>query len=250
VIRPLLLAAAFLGAWEAYARLGGVDEFILPAPSEVAEALWRDRSLLWNDFTVTAGEVLLGILVALVAGLGFAVAMHLWSSLRRAAYPLLIGSQAVPIPVIAPLLVAWLGFELAPKLAVVGLICFFPISVTALDGLRRVDPDLHKLMRTLGASRWQALRRVEAPSALPSLLSGAKVAVAVAVIGAVLAEQAGSTEGLGHLITQSIPQFETARAYAAVVVLSAFAVSLFGALALAERLLVPWANRRPEGGRP
>jgi putative hydroxymethylpyrimidine transport system permease protein len=249
MIRPLALALALVGAWEAYVRLGGVDEFILPAPTDVAAALWDDRGLLWDNFTVTAGEVLLGIVVAVVAGLAFAVAMHLWSSLRQAAYPLLIGSQAVPIPVIAPLLVAWLGFELAPKLAVVGLICFFPISVTTLDGLRRVDPDLRKLMRTLGASRWQALRRVEAPSALPSVLSGAKVAVAIAVIGAVLAEQAGSTNGLGHLITQSIPQFETARAYAAVVVLSAFAVALFGALALAERLLLPWAHRRSEGER-
>jgi NitT/TauT family transport system permease protein/putative hydroxymethylpyrimidine transport system permease protein len=106
-----------------------------------------------------------------------------------------------------------------------------------------VDPDLRKLMRTLDASRWQAFRRVEAPAALPALLSGAKVAVTIAVIGAVLAEQAGSSRGLGHLILQAIPQFETARAYAAVVVLSALAVSLFGALALLERRLVPWANR-------
>jgi putative hydroxymethylpyrimidine transport system permease protein len=243
VIRPLLLVAALLGAWEAYARLGGVDEFILPAPDEIAGSLWDDRGLLWSNFTVTAGEVLLGIAVAVVAGLVLAVALHFSPALRRAVYPLLIGSQAVPIPVIAPLLVAWLGFALGPKLVVVGLICFFPIAVTTLDGLRRVDPEYRKLMRTLGASRVQAFRRVEAPSALPAVFSGAKVAVAIAVIGAVLAEQAGSTKGLGHLITQSIPQFETARAYAAVVVLSAFAVGLFGVLAAAERLLVPWAHR-------
>jgi NitT/TauT family transport system permease protein/putative hydroxymethylpyrimidine transport system permease protein len=163
--------------------------------------------------------------------------------LRRAGYPLLVASQTIPIVVVAPLLVVWLGYDLAPKLAIVGLICFFPVTVTALDGLRGADPDLRKLMRTLDASRWQAFRRVEAPGALPGLLSGAKIAVAVAVIGAVLAEQAGSSEGLGHLILQAIPQFETARAYAAVVVLSAFAVFLFGALSLAERRLVPWAHR-------
>jgi NitT/TauT family transport system permease protein/putative hydroxymethylpyrimidine transport system permease protein len=240
---PALLALVLLGAWEAYARLGGVDDFLLPAPTQVAAALWNDRALLWNDFVVTAGEVLLGIGVAIGAGVAFAVALHFSPVLRRATYPLLIASQTIPIVIVAPLLVVWLGYDLAPKLAIVGLICFFPVTVTALDGLRGVDPDLRKLMRTLDASRWQAFRRVDAPAALPSLLSGAKIAVAVAVIGAVLAEQAGSSEGLGHLILQAIPQFETARAYAAVVVLSVFAVSLFGALALLERRLVPWAHR-------
>lgn len=243
MIRPVALALALLGGWEAYARLGGVDDFLLPAPTQVAEALWVDRGLLWNDFVVTAGEVLLGIGVALLAGIVCAIALHLSDVLRRTTYPLLIASQTIPIVIVAPLLVVWLGYDLAPKLAIIGLICFFPVTVTALDGLRGVDPDVRKLMRTLDASRWQTLRRVEAPAALPSLLSGAKIAVAVAVIGAVLAEQAGSSEGLGHLILQAIPQFETARAYAAVVVLSAFAVSLFGVLSLAERRLVPWAHR-------
>jgi putative hydroxymethylpyrimidine transport system permease protein len=246
--RPILLAAVLLGAWEAYARLGGVDDFLLPAPTEVAQALWDDRSLLWHDFRVTAGEVLLGIVVALVAGVACAVALHFSRTLRRTTYPLLVASQTIPIVVVAPLLVVWLGYDLAPKLAIIGLICFFPVTVTTLDGLAGVDPELRKLMRTLDASRLQAFRRVEAPSALPALFSGAKIAVAVAVIGAVLAEQAGSSDGLGHLILQAIPQFETARAYAAVAVLSAFAIALFGALALAERLLIPWAHRTTTEG--
>ena len=173
----------------------------------------------------------------------FRSAIHLSRTLRRATYPLLVASQTIPIVIVAPLLVAWLGYDLAPKLAIVGLICFFPVVVTTLDGLAGVDPDLRKLMRTLDASRLQTLRHVEAPAALPALLSGAKIAVTVAVIGAVLAEQAGSSDGLGHLILQSIPQFETARSWAAVVVLAAFAILLFGALALAERRLVPWAHR-------
>jgi ABC-type nitrate/sulfonate/bicarbonate transport system permease component len=238
-----LLLLALLGGWELYADLGGIDQFLLPAPSDVAASLWTDRGLLWDNFTVTAGEVLLGIAVALAAGVLLAVAIHLSRTLRRATYPLLVASQTIPIVIVAPLLVAWLGYDLAPKLAIVGLICFFPVVVTTLDGLAGVDPDLRKLMRTLDASRLQTLRHVEAPAALPALLSGAKIAVTVAVIGAVLAEQAGSSDGLGHLILQSIPQFETARSWAAVVVLAAFAIVLFGALALAERRLVPWAHR-------
>jgi ABC-type nitrate/sulfonate/bicarbonate transport system permease component len=243
VWRPLALALVLLGAWEAYARLGSVDDFLLPAPSEIARALADDRSLLWDNFTVTAGEVLLGILVALVAGLACAIALHFSRTLRTTAYPLLVASQTIPIVIVAPLLVVWLGYGLAPKLAIIALICFFPVTVTALAGLGRVDPDYRKLMRTLDASRLQAFRRVEAPAALPALFSGARISVAVAVIAAVLAEQAGSSDGLGHLILQSIPQFETARAYAAVVILSAFAILLFGALAASERLLLPWAHR-------
>ena len=127
--------------------------------------------------------------------------------------------------IIAPLLVVWFGFGIVPKLAIIALVCFFPVVVTTLDALRAVDPDQLKLLRTLDASRWQAFRWAEAPAALPAALSGAKIAVAVAVIGAVFAEYAGSSEGLGHLMLQAIPQLETARAYAAVVLLAAFAVA-------------------------
>lgn len=249
MIRPLLIVAALLGAWELYAVLGPVDPLLLPAPHDVARALYDDRALLWDDFTVTAGEVLLGIAVAGAAGFGCAVALHLSLSLRRSVYPLLVASQTIPIPIVAALLVVWLGFGLAPKLVIVGLISFFPIAVTTLDALSRVDPELTKLLRTLDAPRLAVLRHVELPAALPGLFSGAKIGVTVAVIGAVFAEQAGSSSGLGHLIQQAIPQLLTARAYAAVLILSAFAIALFGLLTLAERLLVPWA-RTPPGGIP
>ncbi|MEA2315940.1 MAG: putative hydroxymethylpyrimidine transport system permease protein [Solirubrobacteraceae bacterium] len=247
VAGPAIVMAVVLAAWELYARLGPVDDFILPAPTEIARALWRDRALLFDNLLVTAQEVGLGILVALVLGFGLAVALHFSATLRRGTYPLLVASQAVPIVIIAPLLVVWFGFGILPKLVIIALVCFFPIVVTTLDALGSVDPDQLKLLRTLDASRWQAFRYAEAPAALPAALSGAKIAVAVAVIGAVFAEYAGSSEGLGHLMLQAIPQLETPRAYAAVVLLAAFAIALFSALALAERRLVPWAHRRQEG---
>src|SRR4051794_6811864 len=247
VLAPALLVALLVAAWELYARLGSVDDFILPAPSEIAQALWTDRALLWSNLLVTAQEVGLGILVSLVLGFGLAVALHFSGVLRRSTYPLLVASQAVPIVIVAPLLVVWFGFGIVPKLTIIALVCFFPVVVTTLDALGGVDPDQLKLLRTLDASRWQAFRWAEPPAALPAALSGAKIAVAVAVIGAVFAEYAGSSSGLGHLMLQAIPQLETSRAYAAVVLLAAFAVALFSALGLAERRLVPWANRRQEG---
>ena len=235
----VLVLLVLAGAWELYARSGGVDDFILPAPSEIARALADDRALLWDNFTVTAAEVGLGILVALVAGFALAVLLHFSRTARGAVYPLLVASQAVPVVVIAPLLVVWFGFDLAPKLAIIALVSFFPVVVTTLDALRRVDPELLKLLRTMDASRWQAFRFAELPAAAPAALSGARIAVAVAVIGAVFAEYAGSSAGLGHLMLQAIPQLETARAYAAVAILAAFAVALFAALSLAERRLSP-----------
>lgn len=237
-----LLALGLVGLWQLYAGVGGVDDLILPAPSEIATALWTDRELLWDNFVVTAGEVALGIAAALALGFACAMAMHFSRSVRRATYPLLVASQAIPVVIVAPLLVVWLGFGIGPKVAIIAVICFFPITVTTLDALGRVDRDTMKLLRTLDATRWGAFRFAEAPAALPAALSGAKIAVAVAVIGAVFAEYAGSSEGLGHLILQAIPQLETARAWAAVVVLAAFAVALFYALDWAQRLLVPWTR--------
>jgi putative hydroxymethylpyrimidine transport system permease protein len=240
----LAVIAALLGAWELYVDLGGVDDLVLAAPSQIAQSLWDDRSLLLSNLGVTAQEVGLGILVALTAGLLLAVAIHFSPVLRRALYPLLVGSQAVPIVILAPLLVYWVGFGVLPKLAIIALICFFPVVVTTTDGLAGVDPELRKLMTTLDASRWQTFRFTELPTALPAALSGARIAVAIAVIGAVLAEQSGSTSGLGHLMLQAIPSLETARAYAAVVLLAAFAVALFALLGVAERRLLA---HRPKG---
>jgi NitT/TauT family transport system permease protein/putative hydroxymethylpyrimidine transport system permease protein len=233
----LLFAAALLGTWELYARASGIDELVLPAPSAIGAALWTDRALLADNFLVTGAEIAGGIALALVLGCALAVMLHVSRPVRGALYPLLVASQAIPIVILAPLLVVWLGFGVLPKLAIIGLVCFFPVVVTTLDGLRAVDPDQRKLLRTMDASRTALLRFVELPAAAPAALSGARIAVAVAVVGAVFAEYAGSSEGLGHLMLQAVPQLDTPRAWAAVVVLAAFAITLFTALGALERRL-------------
>jgi NitT/TauT family transport system permease protein/putative hydroxymethylpyrimidine transport system permease protein len=243
-LAPVALVAALIGGWELLARLGSVQDYLLPAPSEVVSALWHDRDLLAPDAWVTAREVLLGFALALVAGVGIALALHLSPLVRRALYPLVVASQAVPVVVIAPILVIWFGFGMTPKLIVIALICFFPVVVNTLDGLQGVDRDQVKMLRTLGASRLDLLRRLEFPAALPFLFSGAKVAVAVAVIGAVFGELVGSDAGLGHAIQVGTAQLETARVFAAVLILSAMAIALFGLLALVERRALPWARMR------
>lgn len=246
-VAPLTLVVAVVVAWELAARGLAIEDYLLPAPTQIAEALWVDRGLLAPDAWVTLQEVVLGFLVALACGIVFASMLHIFETLRRAFYPLVVASQTVPIIVIAPILVVWFGFGIGPKLAIIALICFFPITVNTLDGLRSVDRDLIKMMRTLDASRWQIFRRVEAPAALPYTFTGAKIAIAVAVIGAVFGEWAGSDAGLGHLMLQASAQLLTARMFAAVIVLSAFAITLFWLLSALERRVIRW-NPREVGG--
>jgi len=247
-VSALLVLACLLGAWEAYADLGATSSFVLPAPHAIAAALWDNAGLLGANLLPTALEVGLGIALALALGFALAIAVHLSAAVRRALYPLAVGSQAVPIAVIAPLLVFWWGFGVFPKLVVIVLICFFPVLVTTVDGLAAVDPDQLKLMRTLDASRWQAFRFAELPAALPAALSGARIALTVGVIGAYIAESqtvtTGSHAGLGHQINADLTALQTPRAYAAAVVLFAFAIACFYALSLAERRLAPWMAQR------
>jgi len=243
---PLLLLATLLGLWQVAASTGWLaealhlEDFLVPSPAEIGESLWQSRALLAENAWVTLREMLLGLGCALIAGLGFAVALHLSELLRRAFYPLIVASQTIPIIVVAPILVVWFGYGIWPKLAIVALICFFPLALNTLDGLGSVDPEATKMMRTLNASRGQILWRVEAPTALPFAFSGAKIAVAFAAIAAVFGEWAGSDSGLGHLMLQDNAQLETARLFAAVVVLSAMAIALVALVALAERRVVTW----------
>ena len=246
ILAPASLLLALLALWELAAQwdvladLLSIKPFLVPAPSAIAESLWEDRELLADNAWVTLKEIVLGFALATVLGVGFAILIHLSETARRAVYPLLVGSQTIPIIAIAPVLVIWFGFGLGPKLAIIALICFFPITVNTADGLRSVDPDLIKMMRTLGAGRAQILRRAELPWALPFIFSGAKIAIAVAVIGAVFGEWAAANEGLGHMMQNAQSQLQTARVFAAIAVLSAIAISLFALLSLLERRIVTW----------
>ena len=236
------LLALFVLAWQGVATLDSVDDLTLASPVETWDALRADWSLLIDNAGVTLVEVLLGLAIAVAAGVVVAVGMHLVRPLRDAAYPLLVGSQAIPIVVLAPIFVLAFDYGIGPKLAIVALICFFPITVNLLDGLRSTPPELLKLMRSMGASRMRTLRTVELPASLPYLFSGLKVAATVSVIGAVFGEWAGADEGLGRLVLLGNNQLQTPRVYAGIVLLTAMAVALFALVAAAERVACPWNN--------
>ena len=246
VLPPLLLAAGFLLAWQLAADSGfladtlGLDPLLVPSPSEIATALVEDRAILTENALVTLGEVIAGFGLAVVLGVAAAILLHLNEPVRRATYPLVVASQTIPVIVIAPILVVWFGYGIGPKLAVIALICFFPLAVNTLDGLRSVPGDLIDMMRSLDAGRTRILTDVELPAALPYLFSGAKIAVAVAVIGAVFGEWVGASSGLGYLMLQDNAQLETARLFASVFLLSVIALALFALVASLERLSIRW----------
>jgi ABC-type nitrate/sulfonate/bicarbonate transport system permease component len=243
VLPPALLLALVVLIWQGVASLPSVDNLTLASPVETWHALKDDRSLLFDEAGVTAVEVLLGLAISIALGFGLAVAMHLLRPLRDAAYPLLLASQAIPIVVLAPLFILAFGYGIGPKLAIVALICFFPIVVNVLDGLRSVDPDLLKLMRSLGASRWARLWKVEIPTSLPFLFSGVKIAATVSVIGAVFGEWAGADRGLGRLVLLANNQLQTPRVYAGTVLLTLMAIALFAFVSLVERVAIPWRRQ-------
>ncbi len=245
---PLLVMLAILGAWEGYVRLFDVQNWLLPPPSAIGSAIIDDFGLLSRHSWVTLEEVLIGFGLAVSSGVLLGVSIAMSRTVERSIYPFVIASQTIPIIVIAPLLLIWVGYGLTPKIIVVGLIAFFPMVVNTVDGLRSVDPDTINLMRTLGANRFQILAKAQMPSAMPFLFSGARVAIAVSVIGAVIGEWVGSSEGLGYLMIRSKPQFLTERVFASIAILSAMGIGLFILVGVVERLAIPWwHNQRRQG---
>jgi ABC-type nitrate/sulfonate/bicarbonate transport system permease component len=245
---PTLLIAAFLAVWETAVRLSGTPEWLLPPPSAVARAMVEERGLLLANAAATLVAVLVGFAVALAAGLLVALLIDASPTLDRALYPLVVASQTVPVPAIAPLLLIWFGYGLLPKVLVTALVGFFPIAVNTVDGLRAADRETLAMLRAFGAGRGQQFRLVRLPAALPAVFSGARIAIAVCVIGAVFGEFVGATAGLGYLMTRAIAQFQTDRVIAAIGLLSVMGIGLFGAVALVERLVLPWRRFVVRGG--
>ncbi len=237
------LALVVLVIWQAVTYFFSIQSWLLPSPVEVVQALGDTPRLIFRHAAVTAQEAIIGFAVAIVVGVTLAAAVTSSRAIERAVYPYVIASQAIPVIAIAPVLVVWFGFGLLPKAVVIVLITFFPIAINTVDGLRNVDPEMTTLMRSLGATRWQVFRMVQVPSALPLFFSGAKIAAAVSVIGAVLGEWVGASEGLGYLITRSSAQFLTARVFASIVVLSFMGIALFYSVSYLERIATPWARR-------
>jgi ABC-type nitrate/sulfonate/bicarbonate transport system permease component len=234
-------------AWEVLVELLNVQHWLLPPPSVITAEIFDSLGFLAHHTRVSATEIALGFAVSVTLAVMLASGIVWFRTVERTLYPIIIASQTIPIITLAPLLIIWVGTDIMSKVIVIVLFTFFPIVINLVSGLRSVDQEMVDMLRTLGASPWQTFLKLMVPSALPSFFAGLKVASVVSVIGAVIGEWFGSSEGLGWLMKIAGGQFQTARVFAAIVVLSILAMALFTAVVAVEkwslRKYPPTANR-------
>jgi ABC-type nitrate/sulfonate/bicarbonate transport system permease component len=245
---PLALCVLLLVAWQAAAVLLDVQEWLLPSPLQIVRAGWEAGPLLWPHIWQTARETVIGFGLALVVGLGLGMLIDYSSTVRAALYPLLVLSQTVPVIAIAPLLVIWFGYGILPKVIVVGLVCFFPIVVSTADGLHGADPEQIALLRTMGASRMDVFRKVRLPGAVPLVFTGVKVGITYSVVGAIMGEWVGASQGIGVFMLRATNSFRTDWVFVSIAVTAALSLFLFGLVTLLERTMLRWytVSRRTE----
>jgi putative hydroxymethylpyrimidine transport system permease protein len=240
MLRPAATILGLLCAWQLLVWVSGVPPFILPGPLLVLEAVIQHHALLARHAGVTLVEILLGILLGSLFGASTAILLASSGTARRWLMPLLVISQALPVFALAPLLVLWLGYGLASKVAMAVLIIFFPVTAAFLDGLRRTEPGWIELARTMDARPSAILVQIRVPAALPALASGLRVAAAVAPIGAVVGEWVGSSAGLGYLMLHANARMQVDLMFAALLMLAAMALALWLAVDRGGRRLVRW----------
>ncbi|GER66772.1 ABC transporter permease [Weizmannia acidilactici] len=204
------------------------------------------KGMIWPNIWQTLKEVLIGLTFSIAIGAAIAVLMDMVPIFRAFIQPLLVVSQTVPIVAIAPLLIVWFGFGLRPKVIVVILVCFFPLALSILEGFQTVDKDLIKLLKTMHATKWQVYRKVKFPAVLPYFYSGLKIAVTYSVMGAIIGEWLGASEGLGVMLTRATKSFMTARLFAISAIIVALTFLLYGAVETLQRLSAPWFYRKED----
>lgn len=244
-IYPLLGLVVIVAAWQAYTRLTGISRIVLPSPSDILYASVHNYGLLLTQTWPTLIATVLGFGIALAIGIPLAVCVANSRMLNLALYPILVATQSIPKVAIAPIVLVWFGLGMESKLAIAFLVAFFPIVVDTATGMRATPAGLLELARSLRASPWQVFLKVQMPAALPFIFAGAKVAITLAVIGAVIGEFVGSVDGLGNLLLTANSQLESPLAWAALIWLSVLGILLFAVVALIERLAMPWAEAGP-----
>lgn len=245
VAYPTVGIVLMLALWQAICVIGKLPTAVLPTPGQVFGSLVSNWAVLMSEGWVTLKATLYGFALALLLGIPLAVAVSTFRWVNLMFYPLLVALQSVPKVALAPLLLVWLGTGMESKLAIAWLVAFFPVLVDTAAGLQATPKELLELARSLRASRWQVFAKVRFPAALPFVVTGAKVAVTLAVIGAVIGEFVGSSEGLGFLLLSATSQINTPLAFAALFALSILGMATYFLVVLAEKAISPWLPPPP-----
>lgn len=238
---PILIVVVLIVGWELAVSILDISTFVVPSPSLVLSTLVDRPGFFLNQTWVTTQEILYGFLLSAGIGIALAILVARFRTVDRALYPILVVLQIVPKVALAPLLILWLGFGMGPKLVLIVLIAFFPVTLNMLAGLRSVDPNLRLLLQSVGASRNELMLRVEIPHSLPSLMTGLQLAITLAVIGAIVGEFSGASAGLGYLIFFGSTQLDTPLVFAALILVSLLGVILYYSVVLFDRTFISWA---------
>lgn len=243
--RPVIVLLVLFAGWWFVAWRELVPAYLVPSPGAVAQTMVADWAMLLEHTWVTTMETVVGFVLAAVVGVATAVLLVYSRTAEKSLYPLILFAQVIPKIAIAPILVVWFGFGMTPKIVLAVLIAFFPVVVSAVAGLRSVDPELLEMSATMGASRWKTFRKIRFPGSLPQLMSGLKVAVTLAVVGAVVGEFVGADRGLGYVLLLASGNLDAPLLFADLILMSLIGVVLFVLVEVLERLLIPWhASRR------
>jgi ABC-type nitrate/sulfonate/bicarbonate transport system permease component len=245
IAAPIGLMLVILAAWEVLVRVFDVPGYVLPPPLEIVEQIYLERMLIFGHLRVTLYEIVAGYLLACVVGFALSVAIVYSKAFRRGVLPLIVASQTIPVIAIAPILVIWFGYNDVPRIIITALVAFFPLTVSFVTGLESLEPELINFFRSLNATPLQIFLKLRLPAALPNIFAGLKVATTLAVIGATISEWVGASAGLGYMMAQDTQQINTARVFAALVVLGVCGIAFFAFIGLLQRLFMPWVYGRP-----
>ena len=238
--------AVILILWQTVCSVGLVDEFLLPSPVQVVKAFVEEFPLLMEHSFVTLVEALFGLILGILLGFFVAVFMDQFEPLYKACYPLMILSQTIPTVAIAPLLVLWFGYEMAPKVILIVITTFFPIAVGLLNGFKSADRDSINLLRAMGAGRWQIFKIVKLPGALSQFFAGLRISASYAVVGAVISEWLGGFSGLGVYMTRVKKAFAFDKMFAVILLISLISLLLMKGVDLLQKKCMPWENLNQE----
>ncbi|MFA9457064.1 ABC transporter permease [Halalkalibacter sp. AB-rgal2] len=244
----IVTVAMFVLIWELIVRVTDIEPYILPAPSEIFLAFGESWTLLPEHIWITAIEALLGFSLGIIVALVIALSLDASAILRKSVYPLLLFSQTIPIIAIAPLLIIWFGYGILPKVLVVALVTFFPVVVNMIEGLQSSDRDMMRLLQSMGSSRWQTMRYVRFPHALPYLFTGLKIGATYSVLAAVISEWVGASKGLGIYLVRAQNSFATDKVFVSIVIISLLSCFLFLIIVLISRWTMPWKYKHMKKG--
>jgi NitT/TauT family transport system permease protein len=246
-VYPTVTFVIILAAIQAFVKLDHVKEYLLPLPTKIISTMVSQHSLLLSQGWVTLKEILIGFALSIVVAIPLAVAIVNSRIFEKSVFPLLVTSQVVPKVALAPLFLIWLGYGITPKIILVGLLCFFPIVIDTVAGLRSIEVEKIYLARSMGASSFQQFVKLRLPNALPYVFNGLKLAATFAVIGAVVSELIGASSGLGYLMIEAEGSLNTPVVFAAIGYLTIMGILMFTAVAFVERVSIPWHVSRRGG---